>query len=206
MSTPNGMLPMRRKEFAIFALVFVAILVVAAWVYDAGTKARFDTLETIRSGVPYASLLSRGFSPKGEGHISYQGRPATYAYFGSSSGWGELAGPRGIDFGVIVNEEGIVEVAFRISNDEESEAWELLTAGPAFEMGIEQVVVDEESFKIVSDWLAQSGVSHKFIYSNGNRLILERPLTDVELLGFLNKARDFNILISNEVIEVSADP
>ena len=88
-------------------------------------NGRIENLETIKAGIPIESLLGRGLTPFAKGQVSYNGRSAKYFRFRSSSGLG--SGPTSLDFGVIANQAGIIEVAFPLSSNEERQLWETLT-------------------------------------------------------------------------------
>lgn len=112
------------KRAAIALILVVLGLAVAAGLLLHKLEVRIEVLETIRSGVPYDSIAARGFRPYTEGEFDYLGRKARWFRFRSSSGWG---GVRAYDFGVVVNEAGIVEAAFPLSNDDDRQAWRALT-------------------------------------------------------------------------------
>lgn len=114
-----------RTAVTVSAVLGISLVAVLWWNYTQRLNNRFDTLETIRTGMPVKSLLARGFKPFVEGQLAYQGRQAKFFRFRSSSGLG--TGPKSMDFGVIANQSGIIDVAFPLSTDEQRELWTSLT-------------------------------------------------------------------------------
>ena len=117
----------KRKEFAAFFFGSAVVLLIAAWWHVLVTGDRFEALETVRSGVPYVSLLRKGFRPISEGSITYQGSSARFARFTSNSEEAAFGGVRSLDFGVIINDHGIIEAAFALSSEEDRDVWRLIT-------------------------------------------------------------------------------
>jgi hypothetical protein len=93
------------------------------WAQFQKVYEKLEVLEIVRSGSSIQSVLDRGYKPYIETPIDYEGKSAKAYLFRSSEG----VGARTIDFGLIVNESGIVVVALRLSSDSERETWDRLT-------------------------------------------------------------------------------
>lgn len=101
----------------------VACVGLLVYGYDFGLRQRFEKIETLRAGVPYTEYRARGYVPYVEGEAVYLGRKVRFARFRSSGTFGA----RSLDFGLLINEAGIVEVVYPLSTDEGREGWRALT-------------------------------------------------------------------------------
>lgn len=110
---------------AVWAWVLIALIILLAYVMrNRDIENRLATIEVLRSGTPIHQLLNSGYRPYSEGEITYKARKARFYRFRSSAGFG---GPKSLDFGVVVNEHGIIEAVVYLSDDIERKFWQSLT-------------------------------------------------------------------------------